>query len=119
MDKIAAHRDEVKRMLRAQLAALQAIQTDRDAVVRIMADRFAVEPDIARCHLEQIHTSWSRDGSISREGVETLAAARREAARSTPSRRSSNWRMSRCSQRSNGSRGASRGGGGRPHPQGI
>jgi ABC-type nitrate/sulfonate/bicarbonate transport system substrate-binding protein len=72
VDKIATHRDDVKRMLKAQLAALQAIQTEREAVVRIMADRFAVEPDVAALTWDQIHTSWSRDGSISREGVETL-----------------------------------------------
>jgi NitT/TauT family transport system substrate-binding protein len=72
VDKIAAHRDEVKRMLRAQLAALQAIQTEREAVVRIMVERFALEPDIAAATWEQVRSSWSRDGSISREGVETL-----------------------------------------------
>jgi hypothetical protein len=62
----------VKRMLKAQLAALQAIQTERDAVVRIMAERFAMEPDIAAATWDQIHRSWSRDGTMSREGVETL-----------------------------------------------
>ncbi len=72
VEKITSQRAEVKRMLKAQLAALQAIQTERDAVVRIMAERFALEPEIAAATWEQIHTSWSRDGSISREGVETL-----------------------------------------------
>ncbi|HLH26856.1 MAG TPA: ABC transporter substrate-binding protein [Chloroflexota bacterium] len=72
VEKIAAQRDEVKRMLKAQLDALAAIQTERDAVIQVMIDRFAMEPDIAATTWDQVHTSWSRDGSISPEGVDTL-----------------------------------------------
>jgi hypothetical protein len=38
----------------------------------VMVDRLAIEPEIAAATYDQTRASWSRDGSIARDGVETL-----------------------------------------------
>lgn len=72
VDKIAHQRDQAKNTLKAQLDALQALQNDREAVVRVLVDKFALEPAIAEATFDQIRSSWGTDGAVPRDGIETL-----------------------------------------------
>ncbi|HZU05277.1 MAG TPA: hypothetical protein VFB73_04840 [Chloroflexota bacterium] len=41
-------------------------------MVRLMQERFALEPDVAALTYEQLRSNWTRDGAVSREGIATL-----------------------------------------------
>ena len=81
VEKIATQRDEVKRAVAAQLAAVRAIQSEREAVIRVMVDRLALDPELAASTYEQVRGAWNTEGTVSREGIDTLQRLDIEAGR--------------------------------------
>ena len=67
-DTIARRGEMVRRTIVAELEALQYLRADRASTLRLMADRFAIEPDLAAQTYDLIIGSYSRDGGLPREG---------------------------------------------------
>ena len=77
-DTIARRGEMVRRTIVAELEALQYLRADRASTLRLMADRFAIEPDLAAQTYDLIIGSYSRDGGLPREGVDTVLALDKE-----------------------------------------
>ena len=78
VSKIQRQREQVKRMIRAELSALRAIREQKEATLKVIRERFAMDADTAVRSYELILPAFSRDGQISRAGIETLIALEKE-----------------------------------------
>jgi ABC-type nitrate/sulfonate/bicarbonate transport system substrate-binding protein len=70
--KIAQQREAVRQVLKARLATLDALRSEREMVIPIMIERLAMEPEIAAATYDHVHGLWSRDDSISGQSVDLL-----------------------------------------------
>jgi len=81
ISKIQHQREQAKRMIRAELAALRAIREQKEATLKVIRERFAMDAETALRSYELILPAFSRDGRISRTGIETLIALEKEEAK--------------------------------------
>jgi NitT/TauT family transport system substrate-binding protein len=77
-ETIARRGDVVRRVITAEIEALRYIQADREGTLRVMAERFPAEPEVVAQTYDLIVGSFSRDGSLPREGIETVLALDKE-----------------------------------------
>ena len=77
-DAIARRGDMVRRVIRAEIDALRYIRAERAGAIRVMAERFATEPEVAAQTYDLIVGSFSHDGGIPREGMDAVLALDKE-----------------------------------------
>ncbi len=63
-------RDMVRRVVRAQIRALQLVRAQPDAAIRFIAEFFDMDPETARESYEYILPAWSAWGEVDREAIE-------------------------------------------------
>jgi len=76
--KINENRSQVKQVLRAELKALGSLRSDPQAVKKLMQKRFGLDAQMAEDTYTFILPSFSKDGRISRQGVERLLDMEKE-----------------------------------------
>jgi len=77
-DNLARRGDMVRRVIMAEIEALRYMHSDRAGALRILMEHFPGEPDIAAQSYDLIIGSFSRDGSLPRDGVEAVLALDKE-----------------------------------------
>ena len=77
-DAIARRGDMVRRVIMAEIEALRYMHADRAGALQIMLEHFPGEPDIAAQSYDLIIGSFSRDGSLPRDGIEAVLALDKE-----------------------------------------
>jgi len=65
-------RDEVRRMARSQIRALQYIRAQPEETIHLIADFFGMDNETARASYEFILPSFSRTGTVDRDAMEAL-----------------------------------------------
>jgi ABC-type nitrate/sulfonate/bicarbonate transport system substrate-binding protein len=78
LDVIARRGDMLRRVIKSEIEAIQYMHADREGTLRIMAQRLEVEPEVAAQAYELIIGAISRDGTISREGMDNVLALDKE-----------------------------------------
>jgi NitT/TauT family transport system substrate-binding protein len=73
-------RDEVRRMARSQIRALQFIRAQPEETIREIGDFFGMDAETARASYEFILPSFSASGTVDRDAMEALLALEREEA---------------------------------------
>jgi len=77
-DIIARRGDMLRRVIKSEIEALRYIHADRAGALRIMERRYEAEPEVAAQAYDLTVSSFSRDGAISREGMENVLALDKE-----------------------------------------
>ena len=78
LDTLAQRPDIVRRTIRAEIETLQYLHADREGTIRLMEQRFSTEPEMAAAAYDQIISAFTTDGTVSREGVDTVMALDKE-----------------------------------------
>lgn len=78
VDKIKNKRDQVKRLIRAEMDAVRFIREQRDETIEIIAKVFKMDREIARKSYDFTAAFFSKDLRINPEGVKQLIAIERE-----------------------------------------
>ncbi|HZS00330.1 MAG TPA: ABC transporter substrate-binding protein [Chloroflexota bacterium] len=71
-------RDEVRRMARSQIRALQFIRSQPDETIRLIGAFFGMDAETARASYEFILPAFSASGTVDRDAMEALLAVERE-----------------------------------------
>ncbi|HEY7064984.1 MAG TPA: ABC transporter substrate-binding protein [Chloroflexota bacterium] len=77
-DALARRGDMVRRVIAAEVEALRYVYADRAGAIRAIVDHYDAEPDVAAQTYDLIIGSFSRDGSLPRDGVEAVLALDKE-----------------------------------------
>src|SRR5713226_4193804 len=78
VEKIKNKRDQVKRLVRAEMDAVRFIREQRDGTIEIIAKIFKMDREIARKSYDFTAAFFSKDLRINPEGVKQLIAIERE-----------------------------------------
>src|SRR5712692_7346709 len=78
VEKIKNKRDQVKRLVRAEIDAVRFIREQRDETIEIIAKIFKMDREIARKSYDFTAAFFSKDLRINPEGVKQLIAIERE-----------------------------------------
>jgi ABC-type nitrate/sulfonate/bicarbonate transport system substrate-binding protein len=70
--KLGADREQIVRLVAAEIEALRFIHGDRSATVALIAQRFEMDHAIAERSYELVIASYATDGRLSREGLQLL-----------------------------------------------
>jgi NitT/TauT family transport system substrate-binding protein len=73
-----SRRDEVRRMARSQVRALQYIRAQPEETVRVIAQFFDMDPETARASYEYILPSFSPSGTVDRDAMEAVLDVERQ-----------------------------------------
>jgi ABC-type nitrate/sulfonate/bicarbonate transport system substrate-binding protein len=79
IERIKNNRAHVKRLLKAELEALQFIQADAAGTTAVIRKRFGMEDTIARESYDAVVNAFSRDGRVPLEGVDILLQIEKDA----------------------------------------
>jgi ABC-type nitrate/sulfonate/bicarbonate transport system substrate-binding protein len=79
IDRIKGNRPQVKRLVKAEIEALQFIQGDAAGTTAVIRKRFGMEEIIARESYDAVVNSFSRDGRVPLEGVDVLLQIEKDA----------------------------------------
>jgi ABC-type nitrate/sulfonate/bicarbonate transport system substrate-binding protein len=79
--KLDTQRDQVKRVVKAEILALRHIRSHPDDAVNLIADLFETDAATAREVYTFLLPSFSEDGTIERPGIETVLELEREEGR--------------------------------------
>jgi NitT/TauT family transport system substrate-binding protein len=78
VEKLKTKRDQVKRLIRAELDSLRFIREQRDETIELIARVFKMDREIARKSYEFTASFFSKDARINPEGVKRLIEIERE-----------------------------------------
>lgn len=79
IDRIKNHRDQVKRLLKAEIEALQFIQGNAAGTTEVIRKRFKMEDKLARESYDVVVDAFSRDGRVPLDGVDVLLQIEKDA----------------------------------------
>jgi NitT/TauT family transport system substrate-binding protein len=78
VEKIKHKRDQVKRLIRAEMEALRFVREQREETIEIIARLFKMDREVARKSYDFTAAFFSKDGRINPDGVKRLIAIERE-----------------------------------------
>ena len=78
VEKIKSKRDQVKRLIRAEMDALRFIREQKEETIDIIARVFKMDREVARKSYDFTVSFFSKDARIDPEGVKRLIAIERE-----------------------------------------
>jgi NitT/TauT family transport system substrate-binding protein len=84
LDKLTTDRDQVQRMIRANVQAQQWIIQNRAEAVQMIVEVLKTEPAIAELEYEDALTTFEGHGLVSREGIDNILTLLRGAGRIGP-----------------------------------
>jgi ABC-type nitrate/sulfonate/bicarbonate transport system substrate-binding protein len=79
IDRIKSNRPQVKRLLKAEIEALQFIQANAAGTTAVIRKRFGMEESIARESYDAVVNAFSRDGRVPLDGVDILLQIEKDA----------------------------------------
>lgn len=69
-DRISKYPDQVKRVVRACVRAMDYVRQNRQEMIQLIAEEFAMEPEIAQMTYDQLQQIMSPDGTFSTKGIQ-------------------------------------------------
>ncbi len=79
IDRIKNQRDQVKRLLKAEIEALRFIQGNATGTTEVIRKRFKMEEKLARESYDVVVDAFSRDGRVPLDGVDILLQIEKDA----------------------------------------
>jgi NitT/TauT family transport system substrate-binding protein len=70
--KLETQRDQAVRVVKSEIQALRHVRSHPDDAIALVAELFEMDPATAREVYEFVLPAYSQDGTVEREGVETL-----------------------------------------------
>jgi hypothetical protein len=78
LTRIETQREQVKRMVKAEIQSLRHIRAHPDDAIALIADLFEMDRSGARDVYQALLPSFSEDGTVERPGIETVIELERE-----------------------------------------
>src|SRR5581483_4595766 len=77
-DAIARRGDVVRRTIAAEVDALRYVHGDRAGAIQAIVNHYDAEPEVAAQTYDLVIGSFSRDGSLPRDGIDAVLALDKE-----------------------------------------
>jgi NitT/TauT family transport system substrate-binding protein len=72
LDRIQTHREQIKRVLKAEIEAMRFIQANAAGTTDVIRKRFNMDEKLARESYDVVVEAYSRDGRVPLDGVDIL-----------------------------------------------